>query len=270
MELYNNYYLKGISSCKLAEMFGHTHKYYLNAFKKEELEIRTNKINSRKYNVNHDYFKEINTHEKAYWLGFIYADGYITNRQNSKKFGMALSIKDFNQLEKLNKCIDSTYPIHSYLSSSGYKTNTEYCRVLITSDSIFDDLQRHGVFENKTNLLEKPNIDCEFYNSFILGYFDGDGSIFLNHAKYPFYTINICGTDNILTFISSYLKSKKIIKKEAKLSKRKEGQIVSYIRYGGNVLVSKILDDLYKDLDVDIPLERKRALYLKCKNRIFN
>ena len=57
LEIYNNYYLKGISTCKLAEMFGHTHKYYLYAFNKYNLPVRSNKINSRKYNLNQNYFE---------------------------------------------------------------------------------------------------------------------------------------------------------------------------------------------------------------------
>lgn len=31
-----------------------------------------------KYTYNKDYFKEIDSFEKAYWLGFLYADGCIT------------------------------------------------------------------------------------------------------------------------------------------------------------------------------------------------
>ena len=82
LEIYNNYYLKGISTCKLAEMFGHTHKYYLYAFNKYNLPVRSNKINSRKYNLNQNYFENIDSHEKAYWLGFIYVDGYIRKNEN--------------------------------------------------------------------------------------------------------------------------------------------------------------------------------------------
>lgn len=33
----------------------------------------------RQYNIDENYFDTINTEEKAYWLGFIYADGFITN-----------------------------------------------------------------------------------------------------------------------------------------------------------------------------------------------
>ena len=66
------------------------------------------------------------------------------------------------------------------------------------------------------------------------------------------------------------MQSKDITNKNINIEKRKECQIVSYIRYGGNVLVSKILDELYKYVDKELPLERKMKLYIKCKNRIFS
>ena len=136
---------------------------------------------------------------------------------------------------------------------------------------MFDDLVSHGVVLNKTNIVKPPNIDKEFIPSFILGYFDGDGSIFLNNSKRPFYSINIVGTDELLTFIHHYLRSVGAIKKDrdVNLEKRKDGQIVSYIRYGGNNLVSRIMEVLYQNVDSDLPLERKKELYLNCKNRIF-
>lgn len=39
--------------------------------------------NSRKHCVDEDYFSEINTENKAYWLGFLFADGYIKKDMTS-------------------------------------------------------------------------------------------------------------------------------------------------------------------------------------------
>lgn len=51
------------------------------------------KINQWSYNEN--YFEEINSPEKAYWLGFIWADGYITK---TNCFGIELAIKDMEEI----------------------------------------------------------------------------------------------------------------------------------------------------------------------------
>jgi hypothetical protein len=39
----------------------------------------------QKYKINEDFFQEIDTEEKAYWLGFLYADGYIHVRSHQVK-----------------------------------------------------------------------------------------------------------------------------------------------------------------------------------------
>lgn len=262
---YDNYYKNGISTFELGKKFNHSHHYYLDSFKKYGFDIRSNKINSRRYYANFDYFENIDSDEKAYWLGYMYADGYISNaKNNGKKVGMALSIKDKQQLAKFKKSLNSTYPINTYKQTSSYSNDIVYCRMIITSDKMFDDLVNHGVVEHKTQILKAPDIDSKFYNSFILGYFDGDGSIFLNNSRSPFYSINIVGTDDMLTFIHNQFVLNGVTQKELNLEKRKDDQKVSYIRYGGNGVVRKIYNYLYKNIDHDIPLQRKLDLFLNC------
>lgn len=257
-----------MSSCKLEQMYGHTHKYYLNNFKRYNLPIRSNKENSRKYTVNNYYFDDIDCHEKAYWLGYFFADGYVSSA-NGKRIGMSLALKDENQLYKLKKCLNATYPIKEYITTHGYKKGSRYSRLLIASDQLYDSLVSHGVVEQKTNILKFPNIQSQYYSSFILGYFDGDGSFNLSRGKSPFYSIYFVGTDNILTNIHNIFKYNQLIKKELYLEKRQSNQIVSYIRYGGNIEVERIMTFLYSNINLDIPLERKYNIYLKCKNRNF-
>lgn len=269
IHIYNEYYAKGVSSCKLSKMFGHTHGYYLQSFHRLGLAVRNNKVNSRKYTADFNYFNDINTHEKAYWLGFFYADGYVSHVGNRKLIGMSLKRSDRNQLEKLKQCLSATYKVRDYTTSSSYKANCEYSRLIVEHEQLFDDLVSHGVVEHKTNILKPPNIKHEFINSFILGYLDGDGSIHVSNAKSPFYVVSFVGTDEVLTFIHNYFKECGFTNRDVHLEKRKKEHAVSYIRYGGNILATKILDKLYSDVDAQLPLDRKRQLYLNCKNRIF-
>ena len=265
---YYDYYCNGYSSVKLANEFGHTPQYYIHGFKTNGFSMRSNKLNSRRYSADFEYFENIDTAEKAYWLGLISSDGYISSA-NGKRLGISLSNKDANQIEKFANCIQSTYPIHTYKVKQGYKPGIEYCRLVITSDKLYDDLERHGVCEHKSNILKRPDIDPKFYSQYILGYFDGDGSIFCNNSRSPFYTVSIVGTDDVLTFIHSQFVENGITDRDVSLSKRKPNQAVSYIRYGGNRIVSRIYSYLYRDIDTAIPLERKRELFLKCLNRNF-
>lgn len=59
---------------------------------------------SRKHFFNESYFEVIDTEDKAYWLGFLYADGniyYHKDKNGDRKGGkVELSLKsdDFNHL----------------------------------------------------------------------------------------------------------------------------------------------------------------------------
>ena len=79
------------------------------------VKLKAQRIGCKKYpyNCNYDYFKNIDTEEKAYWLGFIYADGYITinEKTNSGYVGIELQASDVNHLKKFNKSISGNYPI---------------------------------------------------------------------------------------------------------------------------------------------------------------
>ena len=57
---------------------------------------------------NKQYFKSINDSNKAYWLGFIYADGYITY---SNELGIELQYSDKEHLEKLNELIGGVHKV---------------------------------------------------------------------------------------------------------------------------------------------------------------
>lgn len=65
-----------------------------------------NKQNMCKFNEH--IFDNIDTEEKAYWLGFIFADGYISslNAKYKNVFELSLSIKDLNHIKKFNSFME--------------------------------------------------------------------------------------------------------------------------------------------------------------------
>ncbi|MGV4321339.1 LAGLIDADG family homing endonuclease [Bacillus mojavensis] len=256
-------YLSGASSLVLAKIFNVDFKTILKGFKNKNLKIRSNKQNSRIYKVaNEDYFENIDSQDKAYWLGFIYADGYISIRGSQKCFGVALSTKDEELLIKLNDCLGSNYQIKRYTSKeNGEYKSVKYSRLLITSDKIVDDLINLGVVEHKTNIAKPPNIDYELIRHFIRGYMDGDGSITRSNNDYR---VSFLGTDDILLYISQYLLSQRLINKVNAFGKRRSGQIVSNVVYGGNLQSQKILDHLYQDSNMF--LSRKYNKYKDLSN----
>lgn len=66
-------------------------------FLKENNLMDKNRV-SRKYKFDENFFENIDTEEKAYWLGFIYADGAVFKRTLS----IRLSTKDIHHLSLIH------------------------------------------------------------------------------------------------------------------------------------------------------------------------
>jgi len=137
----------------------------------------------RKYNVDDDFFENINNEYNAYVLGFIYADGCVHSERNT--FSISLQNKDENILTKMKHCMNSNNPIlkHKSRYSEKYKY-IEKCKLSITSKKIIDDLKFIGCVNNKSNNLIFPTkIENEHIRHFMRGYFDGDGTVFVSNQN---------------------------------------------------------------------------------------
>jgi hypothetical protein len=146
--------------------------------------------------VKRDYFKEINTDEQAYWLGFLAADGtvYIGGRQH--RVCLDLQPRDLHWLERFRDTIApaATITRHGNRSFS----------VSIGSREIVHDLVRLGITPRKSNTLEWPCILEPFVIPFLLGYFDGDGS-FTPRAGRRDYQWILLGTLDFLHTARDYI-----------------------------------------------------------------
>jgi hypothetical protein len=258
-------YKKGLSSVKIAEKYNSNASTICRIIKQNEPNIiRSNKINSRKYYVDESYFEKIDNEHKAYWLGFLYADGYISYNNNQKIVGIALSEKDIDHVTAFKQDLNATYNIHTY-QSSGY-SDGRYCRLAITSDKMFDDLCRCGVVERKTNILVPPSkeiINDNLISHFIRGYFDGDGCITYANTEHTDFKITILSTAEMLNYIKAYIEENKIATIN-KLYKRHENDIVHNIDLAGNYQVRKFLDCIY--CNATIYLQRKYDRYQELLN----
>ena len=224
--------------------------YYL---KKNNISRRSNSINSKKFFSDEYFFENIDSEEKAYWLGFIYADGFIISSRDA--FGLSLSVKDESHIEKFLKSIKSNNKISRYFNNMGF----EYSRIVIHSKKLKEDLIKNGCLENKTFLLKFPNIDKEYVRHFIRGYFDGDGAI-SRHTNNNF-RFRLCGTESLLNSILF-----EIGFPNSKLNKRhKDRDNDNFdIDIGGNKQVLKILDYIYSDSSIF--LDRKYKIYCELKS----
>lgn len=225
---------------------------------KRILEIQNNGIVIRnrtsKYKYQQDIFENIDTAEKAYWLGFLAADGCNYQREHNASIILNVHEKDIKHLEKFKKFCHTDAEIKSYIGYEGFSNQTPMCKITLNSKKISNDLIDKGILPNKSLILQPPHILEEFYKPFILGYFDGDGSI-SKTSQYNNYSISIQGTKEILTWICE------VLDWDAKLEKRNinSNNNSYYIRCGGTNKPYQILNQLYNSCEIH--LDRKFNIY---------
>ena len=194
----NNY--KNFTTKELSEELGCTIRD-INIF----LDYKNLIFNSKKYNVDENYFEVINTPNKAYWLGFLYADGCILIREKNNKKSYILEVSlnedDTTHLEKFKMCLKSNSPIKHKTIKEKYKA----CRLTICNKKICEDLIKLGCTPRKSLTLTFPSeeqVPKELIPHFIRGYLDGDGCIFNNGKEKR---IGFVGTKNILENIQNIM-----------------------------------------------------------------
>lgn len=227
-----------------------------------------------KYSYNKNFFENIDSEEKAYWLGFLYADGCINRYyRNEKLKAMSLEIglgkKDENHLYKFLKSIDSNVPVKSKTSKLNNK-EYESSRVTVCNTKMCRDLIDLGCTPVKSLTLEYPSIDIlpeEYAWHFIRGYIDGDGNIFYNnyksnnenHKDTISFKLSVIGTMQMLKGIENFFLKNNI---PINASYSEEGKAFSLHIHGIDNL-KELYNKIYKDSN--IYLERK---YTYFKNAI--
>ena len=243
------YVNKRMSIDKISESLRVSPNIVSDRLKEIGVHIRTDREQALKYTVNEDFFEIIDTEKKAYWLGFMYADGYINvkRKHQNKKVGLALNVVDYERLEAFKKDLNYTGNINVYTSANGYKEST-YGRVLISNEKLANDLIDKGCYEKKTNKLTFPSDDIvsrELKYHFIRGYLDGDGSVIItfdenNNIKSC--GIGFTGTYEFLNGLKEFL-GKSSLKLDKRYKNRKDN--IYSLSIGGAMQTIEICYRLY-------------------------
>lgn len=209
------------------------------------------KCATRQYDVDLDYFKNINTNNKAYWLGFIFSDGYNSGHE----LIINLSELDENHLIKFKNEIKYSGKITHTIDKTIWKNKISYhnkVRLNISSIDISSELTKLGCVKCKSKIIKFPNISEKYYSDFIRGVFDGDGCISINKHN--------CATFMIYSESVEYIKSLNLIFSNA--------GILTHINNKNRVLsiskkseINKIFHYLY-DNNYDF-LDRKKDKFIK-------
>ena len=215
----------------------------------------------RKYFHDEDFFEKIDSEEKAYWLGFMFADGYIVDnekRYGQDAFALTLAKDSIDSLEKFKKSIKATNPITWDTSK---KNSQPQGRLLMRSQKTVNDLIDKGCVKQKSLILQPPkNIPEELIRHFIRGFFDGDGSL----IKYErtkdsiIYSINITSTYEMVKWIKQVFQMGQIFPE-----KRREQ--TWYFTVGGNQQVITLYHFLYDN--ATIWMDRKYNRFQELLNK---
>lgn len=182
----------------------------------------------KKYRPNHSflplkgnthYFENIDSYSKAYILGFIAADGsLVRNHSGSMTLTITVKYEDKEVLEFIRKEIGNTHKLLEIVRPASYEKTKiiHHIRYYITDNNISDSIVKYGITPNKSltmgNILD--NIPYKYRDAFIIGYFDGDGSVHIQNKlkqkgkyeikDYSLY-IQIRGTTEFLSGICNHL-----------------------------------------------------------------
>lgn len=208
------------------------------------------------YNVDINYFKNIDTANKAYFIGLFHADG--CNSESNGNIKIFLKEEDVDVLEKLKKDIKYTGKLIYRIRSLEVNRKNQY-GLNITCLPISEDLKHLGYPAKKTYKAVFPKfIHSDLICHFIRGLFDGDGCISYNSKKNKI-SFGIVGSFLTLEGVKSEFKNRFNI--ESYISETKSKGIFS-LKITKMIDIFTIFNYLYKD--AEIYLKRKYDIFYNC------
>jgi transposase len=257
IELYNG----GLSAPKIAEKYDVSHSVILKILEKQGCDRRDADNTHRKYAIKEDYFDAIDTPEKAYILGFTYADG--CNQKDANYINYDISLKDLDILNKIAERIYIDNPherVRNYVREKNYQGNRKefhYSVLSINSKHICDVLDKLGCSPRKSLTVKFPEwlTDKELQRHFIRGYYDGDGGIFISNIKGRGANCKTVGTHDFIQDIINITISNLDINIYVHMFHKQ----LSRMDISGNQQVKKFLDWIYQGSTIH--LDRKYKLY---------
>lgn len=213
----------------------------------EKNNIEFKNQHGRKNHFNQDYFSCIDHQDKAYWLGFIYADGNVacTGGGNTKTNRLTINIshKDVELLEAFCEDIGLDSSNIVTYEPKGTYSNSLMSRIYLNSIKLCADLEQLGVYPNKTGTLSSfPNIPSEMIPHFLRGFFDGDGWIETNNNVLGFVSDEL-----FIEQIDFYLFNKLNIDPGYIYKENRKDFPVYYLKYYKTESIKAIYSLFYKD-----------------------
>lgn len=248
--LIQDLYLSGLSAQEIADQMNSKKTTILGILRAYNTPMRKNNESV----VDHNFFSKIDTPRKAQMLGFIAADGSVGAYPAKKKnrdyicyqLGAEVKGEDGYYLQQILDDLKS----RNSVATSARGT----CSICIVSEQIYKNLVSLGITQNKTATLDLTNIiekvPEELLNSFVLGYFEGNGYINKKDSSRSF--IISTGSKKAAQQLAF------IIEKGTGVKPRvRDEENVHKVAIYAEAEIEKVLLWMYKDIDLRMVLRRK-------------
>lgn len=213
---------------------------------------------------NSHYFDNIDTPNKAYVLGLIFADGNNYCIPGKNALTIVLQDEDKSVLDRVRQEIEYDAPLKFCNMKKKKEIYHNTYRLVVCDEYMCNKLLELGVDNNKSLKVKFPNyISEKLLPHFIRGYFDGDGGIYYDCKRNKAST-TLCGTFDFVSHVSNILHDINI--KNHIVHPKQCGDNDTYVMQTcGNRSTYDYLTWLYKD--ADIKMERKYNKYVEfCEN----
>lgn len=218
----------------------------------EEL-MQSSTVN-RRHTINEQYFTKIDSPEKAYWLGFLWADGNITKTapraSGPNRLRIAQKWAERKHLQEFLKALQSNYAFTCIHHTGGH----DVAQLDINSRPICESLEKLG-YGTKSQRTQLPNIPNNLMSHFIRGYFDGDGCLSIYTQTIKKWTIkkqewSLTGHHVLMENIQKTLTDQAGVTATVKLKYYKRSPETASLRYGKKADVVKLYDYMYQNATV--------------------
>jgi len=209
---------------------------------------------NRRHTLDETYFDNIDSQEKAYWLGFLWADGNISRTAKRaagpNRLRLAQKWSEKDHMEKFRTAIASNAPI----ARIPHEGNHDVAQLDINSRRICDALTKLG-YGKKDARTSIPNIPHDLVKHFIRGYFDGDGCLSIYTQTVRKWTIlkhewSITGNEDLLAAIQSILTADAATTATTKLKAYTRSPHTRSLRYGKRDDIVKLYHYLYDNSSI--------------------
>ena len=221
-------YKEGNSSSVLATQLNVT-MHTITAILEKHGIARDNRYKNTAFDV--AYFSVLDRCDKAYFLGFMIADGSVAKGSNQVR--ISLAAKDVYILELFRQATNNVNKLYHRKDKDQYSFNAR-------SKQWKSDLARYGCVPCKTFISYLPLIDDAMMPHLIRGLIDGDGWVSSKSHQ-----VGFCGTKEIVTGLRDYLHAKLNVWK-VKVLETQPGKLWQ-ITWASKRDIRKLFDYLYKD-----------------------